>query len=288
MKRLIEAVREAEKNHAAVGHFNISDIAALKAIFQAARNLRLPVIIGVSEGEREFLGVKAVSALVHSLRKEFDYPIFLNADHTHSLDGVKEAVEAEFDSVIFDGAKLSFEENVKQTREAVKYVKSKNKNILVEGELGYIGSSSKLLDSVPEGAGLAENLVSPEQALQFVKETEVDLFSPAVGNLHGMLKNSPNPKLNIDRIREIKKAVSVPLVLHGGSGIADEDFRNAIEAGISTIHINTEIRKAWREGIEQALQNDVNEVAPYRLLAPSVEQIQKIVEARLTLFNRLV
>ena len=276
----------------AVGHFNISDIAGLKAIFGAALRLAslaqgdTQIIIGVSEGEREFLGVKTVAAIIKSLREEFDYPIFLNADHTHSLEGIRQTVEAGFDSVIFDGSKFSFEENIKQTKEAVQYVKSKNKKILVEGELGYIGSSSQLLEAIPQGVDLSlNNLVSPEQAKEFVEKTGVDLFAPAVGNMHGMLKNAPEPDLNIGRIQEIHAAVKVPLVLHGGSGSRDEEFVNAIKAGISVIHINTEIRKAWRQGIESALKSQSNEVAPYRILEPAVKEIQKIVEQRLKLFN---
>ncbi len=285
MKSLKEIIEDAQKNHVAVGHFNISDFAGLKAIFQTARNLQLPVIIGVSEGEREFLGVKTVASAIRSLRKEFDYPLFLNADHTHTLEGIKAAVEAGFDSVIFDGSKLSFEENVKQTKEAVKYVKSKNSKILVEGELGYIGSSSQLLDAIPEGAALQGNLVTSEQAERFVKETKVDLFAPAVGNIHGMLKGSPDPSLDLERIRTIKNAVKIPLVLHGASGNTEEDLRRAIESGISVIHINTEIRKAWRDGVSNFLNNNQNEIAPYRILGQAVDKIQKIVDQRLRLFS---
>ncbi len=144
MKILKDFIEDAQKRKVAIGHFNISDSAGLNAIFSSARKLQVPIIIGVSEGEREFLGVKTVVAIIASLRKEFTYPIFLNADHTHTLDGVKEAVAAGFDAIIFDGSKLSFEENIAKTKEAVKYVKSKNKRILVEGELVYIGSSAQL------------------------------------------------------------------------------------------------------------------------------------------------
>ncbi|MEK9184901.1 MAG: class II fructose-bisphosphate aldolase, partial [Patescibacteria group bacterium] len=242
MKSLREYIKDAEKNKVAIGHFNISNIEMLWGIFHSAKNLNLPVIIGVSEGERNFIGVKQCVSLIKSIREEYDYPIFLNADHTYSIEKLKEAVDAGFDAVIYDGAKLLFEENVKNTKECVEYARSVNSEIIVEGELGYIGQSSKVLDEIPEGIDLEKGLTTPEQAAQFVKETGVDLFAPAVGNIHGMMRVGKDPHLDIDKIREIRKAGGVPLVLHGGSGTPDEDFVKAIDAGISIIHISTELR----------------------------------------------
>lgn len=284
--KLIEIIKEAEKNKTAVGHFNISDTEMLKGIFSAARKLKLPVIIGTSEGERDFMGVHQAVALVKSLREEYNYPIFLNADHTYSFEKVKEAIDAGYDAVIFDGAKLPIEENIKITKQCVEYAKSVNPDIVVEGELGYIGTSSKLLDEIPEGVS-AENLTTAEEARNFVAETGVDLFSPSVGNIHGMLKYANNPNLNINRIKEIKKAINVPLVLHGGSGISDEDFTNAIKAGISIIHINTELRLAHRDAVKFSLQENSDELAPYKFMKPAVEVVQKVVEKRLKLFNNM-
>src|SRR3989344_6603624 len=188
MKTLKQIIQEAEKNKTAIGHFNISDCVGLKGIFNAAKELNLPVIIGVSEGEREFIGTKRAALLVKNLREEYNYPIYLNADHTHSLEKIKEAVEAGFDAVLFDGSKLPIEENARFTKEVVALAKQINPNVLVEGELGYIGSSSEILKDVPEGAVMKpEDLTSPDEAAAFVKETGVDLLAPAVGNLHGML-----------------------------------------------------------------------------------------------------
>ncbi|MEK7555429.1 MAG: class II fructose-bisphosphate aldolase [Patescibacteria group bacterium] len=286
MKTLRQIIQEAEKNKIAIGHFNISDLAGLKAIFEVAQGLNLPVIIGVSEGESGFIGMRQVAVLVKSLREEYDYPIFLNSDHTHSLEKIKQAVEAGFDAVLFDGGKLPFEENIKKTKEVVNYVKSVNPDILVEGELGYLGGSSVILKEIPKDASInEEDLTKPEQAARFVQETGVDLLAPAVGNLHGMFKDRPNPDLNIERIKAVRKAAGVPLVLHGGSGIRDEDFLAAIEAGISTIHINTELRLAWRQGIEKGLKEKPEEIVPYKILPAAVEEIKKAVEKRMRLFN---
>jgi len=287
MKSLIQVIKDAEKRKVAIGHFNISDIAAFLAIWKAARELNVPVVIGVSEGEREFIGTGDAVALIKSIRDEHKYPIFLNADHTYSLDKIKEAVIGGCDSVIFDGAKLSFEENVARTKEVVEYVKSHDPNILVEGELGYIGQSSKLLDKVPEGAAQGLSLTTAKEAEQFVRETKIDMLAPAVGNIHGMLKNMPEPKLDIERIREIKQAVKIPLVLHGASGNTPEDLIAAIHTGISLIHINTEIRVAWKKGIEKALKDMPDEVAPYKFLAKSEDEIYKVVLEKLKIFSGL-
>ncbi len=143
MKTLRQYVAEAQAKKVAIGHFNISDSNGLWAVFRSAQKLSVPVIVGVSEGERDFIGVRQVVALVKSLCDEFDFPIFLNADHSYSFERVKEAVDAGFDSVIFDGAQLSFEENIKLTKKCVDYVHSVSSEILLEGELGYIGKSSK-------------------------------------------------------------------------------------------------------------------------------------------------
>jgi fructose-bisphosphate aldolase class II len=286
MKNLKEVIEEAESKKVAIGHFNISNIEALWGIFRAAQGLNVPVIIGVSEGERKFVGVRQAAALVKSIREEFRYPIFLNADHSYSFESVKEAVDAGFDAVIFDGAKLSMEENIKITKQCVEYARSVNPNTLVEAELGYIGTSSKLLDEVPEGVSF-EQLTTHEDAKRFVEETGVDLFSPSVGNIHGMLKNVSNPELNIERIKEIREAAGVPLVLHGGSGISDENFRDAVAAGIGIIHINTEIRIAFRDAVKKSLEENPDEIAPYRLMKPSVESVQSVVEKRLRLFNKI-
>lgn len=287
-KSLKQCLIEAQEKKVAIGHFNISDIVALKAIFEVARELNVPVIIGVSEGERKFIGIETAAAMVKNLREEYDYPIFINADHTYSLQGIKEAAEAGFDMVIFDGAKLRSEDNTRETKEAVKVAKNVNPSVLVEGEIGYIGSSSKLLDKIPEGALIDEAaLPGADMAKKFVADTGVDLLAPAVGNIHGMFKNAPNPNLKIDRIREIAESSGVPLVLHGGSGVSDSDFTKAIEAGIRIIHINTEIRVAWRKGIEEGLKALPEEIAPYKILLPALESVKAVVKNRLKLFNGL-
>lgn len=290
MKTLREVISEADEKKVAVGHFNISDTEQLWAIFNASRELNLPIIIGTSEGERDFIGVKQAVALVKSIRDEFDYPIFLNADHTYSFERVKEAIDAGYDSVIFDSNKnkLSYEENISVTKQCVEYARNSGRDVLVEAELGDIGMSSKVLDEIPEGAEVTEDMLTKPKVLkEFVEKTGVDLIAPAVGNLHGMLKHGKNPNINIERVKELREIGGVPMVLHGGSGISDEDFVKAIQSGISVVHINTEIRRAYREGIESSLQENKDEIAPYRFMKVGQENVQKVVSERLKLFNNI-
>ena len=167
MQSLRNLLQEAQKNGVAIGHFNISDLVLLKAVFAGAQELKLPVMVGLSEGEREFVGVRQIAALVRSLREEFDYPIFLNADHTHSLAKGVEAAKAGFDSIVFDLSALPFEENIRQTKQAVEALKAINPAMLVEGEIGDIGTGSEIHESAPD---LKKGLSTPEEGKQFVDE----------------------------------------------------------------------------------------------------------------------
>ncbi len=287
--KLLETIKDAKNRGIALGHFNFSDIAGLNAIIKAARDLNVPIILGVSEGEVGFVGIKRAAALIKSAREEFGHPIFLNADHFHSLESAKKAAEAGFDSILFDGTKLSLQENMKITKEIVSVAKSINPNILIEAEIGYIGTSSEIREHIPEGAAINEaDLTKPSEAQDFVRKTGIDFFGPAVGNVHGMMMSGFDPDLNIGRIKEIAEAIpETALVLHGGSGNKDEDFVNAIKAGIRIIHINTEIRLAWREALQKSLVDNPNEVAPYKLLKLSEEAVYEVASRRLKLFAKL-
>lgn len=288
MKTLRDALAWAERSQSAVGHFNISTIEALWGIVHAAKALELPVIIGVSEGERDFLGVHEARSAVDSIREHFYAPVFLNADHTYSFERCKEAIDAGYDSVIFDGAKLSLEENIATTKKVVEYARASGRDVLVEGELGYIGTSSQVLDSLPAGAALSpDSFTTVDDALKFVHDTGVDLFSPAIGSVHGMLRTVHDPDLDSSRIRGIAAEVKVPLVLHGASGLTDETIQAGIEAGLRIAHVNTELRVAWRNAVKLALQEHEDEVAPYKILRGAYSETQKVVEKKLRLFAHL-
>jgi fructose-bisphosphate aldolase class II len=288
MLDLRNVLQQAQKNGVAVGHFNVADFVILKAVFASAQELKVPVIIGVSEGEREFLGVRQIAALVRSLREEFDLPIFLNADHTHSLVKAIEAAQAGFDAIVFDLSALPIEENVRQTKAAVEALKAISPAILIEGEIGDIGTGSEIHDAAPD---LSKGLTTPEEAKQYVDATGVDILAPAVGNMHGMLKSmvqgEARKRLDLARISQIKSATGALITLHGGSGTDDEDLRKAIAAGINIVHMNTELRVAWRRGLEESLAKQPQEVVPYKILPVVVEAVKQVATSRLKLFNKL-
>ena len=285
----LDTILSYKKNKKAIAHFNISNLDQLRAICEVAKELNQPVIIGASEGEREYMGVDVVRALVNQMNQEYDVAIFLNADHTYTLEKVRQVVEAGYDSVIVDGAKLPYEENVALVKSCVDYVRAyeekTGKRVLVEAELGYIGQSSSLNSALPEGVTEA-NLTTVEQAKDFVIRTGIDMFAPAIGNVHGMLIDAEEPALHIDRLKEIALAVDVPMVLHGASGNTDEDLKNSIESGISIVHINTEIRKAFRDGVMSYFNEHTNEVAPYKFGKAGQEEMKKVVRSKMELYAK--
>src|SRR3989344_1999845 len=249
MKTLRECVKEADEKGVAIGHFNISNLEALHAIYNAAKNVGVPIVIGLSEGEGDFVGAHEAVALIRALRERDNYPIFLNADHHFSFERVKK----------------------------------ENRDILVEAELGFIGTSSVVLDKIPDGVS-EETMTKPEDAKKFVEATGIDMLAPSVGNVHGMVKTG-NPRLHPERVKAIREACGIPLVLHGGSGSMNEDFIACIKSGISTVHINTEIRIAFTNALRKSLADQPDEITPYKYMPPTVEAVQAVVEARLKLFN---
>ena len=265
-----------------MGHFNISNLEQLRAILNAAQSARTPIHIGTSEGERGFIGLKQAVCLVKAFREETGLPIFLNADHCKTVASAKEAADAGYDSIHIDLSAESFEENIKGTKEAAEYAKSKNEDISVEGELGFLRGESKIQKEIVEIK--PEDLTKPEEAVKFVKETGIDRLAPVVGNIHGIAANEP--ELDIERIRQIHEALpEIALVLHGGSGIPDNQIKEAIKAGISNIHVNTEIRIAFSAALRQTFAQKPEETTPYKLFSEAIKAVEEKVKEKLTLFG---
>jgi fructose-bisphosphate aldolase class II len=289
MKTYKEYIKEADQKGIAIGHFNISNLEAFHAIYNAAKKLNLPIIIGLAEGEEAFVGRYEAVALIKAIRARDNYPIFLNADHHYSFEAVKNSLDAGFDSAVIDLVKLPLEENIKITKQCVEYArelsKKENREILIEAELGFIGTSSKILDKIPDGVSEA-TMTTPEDAKHFVDATGIDLLAPSIGNVHGMVK-SGNPRLHPERVKAIREATGIPLVLHGGSGSMNEDFISCIKEGIDIVHINTEIRVAFTNALRKSLADNPEEITPYKYLPPAVDAVQAVVEARLKLFNHI-
>lgn len=281
MDTLRSHIAAAREKRTAIGHFNVSTLDGVFAVADAAKALGVPVLVGVSEGERDYTGVRQIAAVVKSLREERGQPMYLNADHTYSFERVKEAIDAGFDSVIFDGAKLPLDENIEMAKKCVEYARRSGRDVIVEGELGFIGTSSKVFDEIPAGAVTTEKqMTSVADASRFVRETGVDLLAPAVGNIHGVIRGG-DPALNTKRVKELSDGTDIGLVLHGASGNSADDIAKCVKNGVVIVHVNTELRLAYRAGLVKSLSEDHDEVAPYKFLRPAKLAMQKVVEEKI-------
>ncbi|MFH1036452.1 MAG: class II fructose-bisphosphate aldolase [Patescibacteria group bacterium] len=282
-KEKIKILKRAQKGGWALGQFNVSNLEAIRAVFQAAKKLKSPVIIGTSEGESSYIGLKQVVVLTRVFEGETGIPAILNLDHGKSLDYIKMAVDAGYDSVHFDGSNLPLTENIRITKKVVEY--AHRKRVLVEGELGLIRGSSEILKKSPKIK--KEDLTDPKEAEKFLKKTKVDFLAISVGTLHGMEIFKDSPHIDLERVREIKEKIrgEAFLVLHGGSGTPNEDIRGAIKRGIIKVNINTEMRLAFATALEKIFKGDFKEIAPYKYMPEAIGAIQKIVEEKIKLFE---
>ncbi len=282
MKPIKHYLEKAQKEKFAIGQFNFSDFSQVKGIINKCVELKSPVLLGTSKGESKFFGLDEAVAVRNVLRKKTGLPIFLNLDHGKSFEYLKQAIDAGYDAVHFDGSKLSLEENIKITKEVVKY--AKKKGVIVEGEVGRIGTDSSQLYSnkfeIKE-----DDLTKPEEALKFLKETKVDLLAVSVGNFHGMDVSGICPDLKIDILKLIKELdPKALLVLHGGSGTSGDDIKDAIQAGVVKININTELRLAFSGNLRRALA-DMDQIVPYKYLKSAILAVEKLVGIKVELFG---
>jgi ketose-bisphosphate aldolase len=285
MKTLREYFQEAKTGRWAIGHFNFSTADQLRAIIEAAAELKVPVMAATSEGEAEFVGREQAVALVGSYQKE-GYDVFLNADHHKSWETAKAAIDAGYDSVLIDASKLPYEENVALTKKVVDYArevaKSSGREIPVEGELGYLKGSSEVQKKVEISR---EDYTKPEEAKDFTARTGIDRLAIVFGNIHGIVTEQEE-HLDIETLKNIAAVVSKTiLVLHGASGLKDEEIRAAIQNGITNVHINTELRVAYHEALEEEIEKEPGQTTPYKFLEPSYEATKKLVRQKLELFG---
>ncbi|MCX6718401.1 MAG: class II fructose-bisphosphate aldolase family protein [Candidatus Staskawiczbacteria bacterium] len=283
MKNIRFYLEKAQKEKFAIGQFNFSDFTQVKAIVASAQNLKSPVILGTSEGESKFFGLEEAVAIRNVLRKKTGLPIFLNLDHGKSFEYVKQAIDAGYDMVHFDGSKLPLEENIKITKEVVKYAKWRG--VTVEGEVGRIGTdSSKLYSDKFEIK--EEDLTKPEEALRFLNETKANLLAVSIGNFHGIEISGVDPNLRLDVLKAIKDKIgNAFLVLHGGSGTPEDDMKEAIKMGIVKININTELRLAFSGNLRRFLDSNPQEIAPYNFLADAERVVEKVVGLKIKMFG---
>ncbi|MCX6724400.1 MAG: class II fructose-bisphosphate aldolase [Candidatus Staskawiczbacteria bacterium] len=283
MKNIKYYLEKAQKEQWAIGQFNFSDFTQMKAIVEAGEKMKSPLILGTSEGESKFFGLQEAVALRDVLRKKSGLPIFLNLDHGKSFEYLKEAIDAGYDMVHLDGSKLSLEENIKITKEVVKY--ARKKGVTVEGEVGRIGNDASRLYS-EKFVIKEEDLTKPEDAFRFLKETKADLLAVSIGNFHGIEISGIDPNLKLDVLKEVREKIGDKfLVLHGGSGTPEEDITGAIKLGIVKININTELRLAFSGNLRRFLNSNKEEIAPYKFLVDSKDSVERLVERKINLFG---
>jgi len=283
MKNIKYYLDKAQKEKFAIGQFNFSDFTQMKAIVESGQNLKSPIILGTSEGESKFFGLDEAVALRNVLRKKTGMPMFLNLDHGHSFEYVKQAIDAGYDMVHFDGSKLSLEDNIKITKEVVKYAKWKG--VTVEGEVGRLGTDSSKLYS-DKFIIKEEDLTKPEDALKFIKETKADLLAVSIGNFHGIEISGIDPNLRLDVLKAVKDKIGDTfLVLHGGSGTPQDDIIEAIQLGIVKININTELRLAFSGNLRRVLSADPEEVTPYKFLVDAKDAVGRVVGRMIKTFG---
>ncbi len=269
-------LKKAKKRGFAVGQFNFSTMEQMKGIVRAAKESQVPVILGTSGGESKFLGLNEAVALRNVLRKEHS-EIFLNLDHGFDLDWIRKAIKAGYDMIHFDGSDLPLEENIELTKKVVKM--AKKKRIVVEGEVGKVGGGSNMHEGAPEKK---EVLTSSETLAKFISETKVDLCAFSIGNIHGVYTEMP--EINFNRLSEINQKTSVGLVMHGGSGISNEDLKSSIGKGVVKVNINTELRDVWRKEIERSFSENPNTITPYKLFERIPEVTYKKTKEKINIF----
>jgi len=283
-----EILKLAQEGKYAIGSFNFSTAEILKAIVLAAKGLKAPIIVSTSEGEANFLGMREAAALVSAWSAATKLPMILNLDHGKSPEMIKKAIAAGYNAIHFDGSTFPYLENLAQTKKIVDYVRAVEKTfdreIIVEGELGYLRGSSSLHEEALEIK--QEDLTSADQASDFIKHSGVDSLAVVIGNAHGIFTKSEE-KLNLERLKEIRRAIGTQafLVLHGGSGIPEKDIKKAIKSGIVKININTELRLAYKDAIEKEIKTEPSQTTPYKIMEPALEAVKKVVEEKIKMFG---
>jgi len=281
-----ERMAQARAEHWAFGAFNLDDQATLKAVVQAAVKKNAPVLVEVSQGEVDDLGLDNVRDLVDNYKREFGVEIYINLDHSPSVEAAKDGIEAGFEFIHIDVSQAkhdaSDEDIVAATQEVVAYAKLTG--ALVESEPHYFGGSSNLHTEKIDYDVIKQTFSTPAGARAFVEATAIDTFAAAVGNLHG--KYPVPKKLDLDLLQEIRQAIDCNISLHGGSGTPGHYFQDAVKIGVTKININSDMRIAYRETLEKVLHDNPDEYSVAKLLNKAVvPAVQAVVESKIDDFN---
>lgn len=269
---LNDVLLDAKKNKYAVGLFNTINLEMARGVLSAAEEMRSPVIIGTAEVLLPYGGLRELAPLLTDMAKRASGPVVLHFDHGLTEDAVNLAMDLGFSSIMYDCSTLDFEGNQKAVADMVK--KAHSKGITVEGELGHVGAN----DGSAEGDGEGDHSIytEPDKAKAFVENTEVDALAIAIGTAHGAYKSKP--KLDLERLAEIAGTIPTPLVLHGGSGLSDDDFKNTIAGGISKVNIFTDINCAASNAAFENYQKGcgITDLIPHMIEAIKIETEKKM------------
>ena len=276
-----EMLKEAQKGRYGIGAFNANNMEIIQAIIETAEEEKAPVILQASQGAIKYAGLDMIVAMVKTVAEKANIPVALHLDHgTDYYQNIK-CLRAGFTSLMFDGSKLQFNENVDMTKKVVEMAHACG--IPVEAELGQIG---KMGDSDEPGVALEkvkESMAVPEEAAKFVELTGIDFLAAAVGTIHGC--RTPFAKLDIPRIERIRELTGVPLVLHGASGANDEEIKKGIAAGICKINIDTRIRMKFTEKMREIIKTNPEEIDPRKILGPAKDAAKEIIRDRMRVFG---
>ena len=275
---MCDMINNAKKRNFAVPQFNINNLEWTRFILEKCQELNSPVILGVSEGAAKYMGgYKTVSDMVNDLVDylNINIPVALHLDHGSSFEICKEAIDANFTSVMIDASKFTLDKNIEITKRVVEYAKANN--VSVEAEIGRVGGSE---DDKNDGIVYAD----VGESVRFSKNTDIDFLAPALGSVHGLYKGTP--KLNFERMDEISRLTNLPLVLHGGSGIYDEQMKKAISLGICKINFNTELQIAWSNSVREKLKND-DAYDPRKIIKMGEEALKECVKIKCELLGSI-
>lgn len=276
-------LKKAKEEKFAIGAFNVGGLETFEAIVRAAKNKKSPVIIESSPGETKWMEAENIVDIAKNFSKEYGIPILVNLDHAQSLEECQIGIEAGYDLIHFDGGKLPFEQNLEIVKKVVDF--AHDKNLTVEGEIDHIQGSSELHSGSAAQEASKGKFTDPERAKEFVEKSGVDIFAAFFGNVHGVFSGGEE-NLNLELLKKI--AESIPetfLSLHGGSGIPDDQVKQAIQLGIVKVNVNTEMREAFRKALEIALKDNPEELALYKVEPPVVAAVQKVVEWKIEVFG---
>jgi fructose-bisphosphate aldolase class II len=278
-------MQRSRSQHFAVGAFNIDNQETLIAIARAAQKLKAPVLVEVSDGEVEALGMDNVRDMVDNYKSEYGIEMYLNLDHAPTVESAKRAIDAGYEFIHIDISQAnhdaSDEEIIAKTREVVDYASFTG--ALVESEPHYFGGSSNLHTEAIDYETIRKTFSTPEGARAFVEATGIDTFAAAIGNLHGKY---PVPKeLDLELLQQIRDAIGCGISLHGGSGTPLHYFEEAAKIGVSKININSDMRYAYRKTLERQLAENPNEYAVLKLMGPVFDAVQGVVEEKISAFG---